>query len=123
MTRHQKSLEEQLAEARAKKLKAAARLDALEQRRKARDARMRAWGEKVLVRIVLNAAAAQSEFKATLDGLVAMAELKPDERDAARWLLAGMEPESAPPANGVPALPAANHPRDGSGGLTGQGAP
>jgi hypothetical protein len=62
MTRNRKTLEEQLAEARAKKEQAAARLDQLEARRKAKDARMRAWGEKVLVGVVLNAATSRIDL-------------------------------------------------------------
>jgi hypothetical protein len=107
MTRIQKSLEQQLAEVRAKKAQVAARLDRLEARRKVRDARMRAWGEKLLVGIVLNAAAAQPELKAVLEGLVAAAELKPKEREAVTWLLGSLEPTRPPAANGVPAHPAA----------------
>ena len=95
MTRIQKSLEQQLAEIRAKKAQVVARLDQLEARRKVRDARMRAWGEKVLVGIVLDAAVSQAEFKAVLDRLVAAADLKPKERDAALWLLGSIEPRRA----------------------------
>ena len=110
MTRNRKTLEEQLAEARAKKVQAAAKLDQLEARRKTRDARMRAWGEKVLVGVVLNAAASQINLKGMLEGLITNAELNPKERDAALWLLgslAPLVPESdtavvAPDGRGVP---------------------
>jgi hypothetical protein len=105
MTNNRKTLEEQLAEARAKKEHAAARLDQLEARRKIRDARMRAWGEKVLVGVVLNAAAAQNDFKATLVGLVASADLKSNAREAVLWLLSVNDP-ARPPINGAHALPA-----------------
>ena len=40
---------------------------------------------------------------------------------AARWLLAGMEPGSAPPATGVPALPAGNGHAGDQTGLAGKG--
>jgi hypothetical protein len=96
MTRHRKTLEEQLAEARAKKAQVAAKLDQLEARRKAQDTRMRAWGEKVLVGVVLNAAASQLELKNMLEGLIARAELNPKERDAALWLLGSLMPAIAP---------------------------
>jgi hypothetical protein len=92
MTQNRKTLEEQLAEARAKKAHAASRLEQLEARRKARDARMRAWGEKVLVGVVLDAAASRIDLKGTLEGLVADAALKPKEREAALWLLGSNEP-------------------------------
>src|SRR5215468_9500530 len=96
MTRNRKTLEERLAEARAKKEQAAARLDQLEVRRKARDARMRAWGEKVLVGVVLNAATSRIDLKSLLEGLIADAELNPKQRDAALWLLGSLEPTVAP---------------------------
>jgi hypothetical protein len=120
MARNPKTLEQQLAEALAKKQKAAARIDQLETRRKVRDARRRAWGEKVLVGVVLDAAASQAGFKATLEGLVAAAGLKPEEREAALWLLDGVEPEKPPAPNGAAAL-ASN--RDGSGRLSETGGP
>ena len=106
MARIVKSLEEQLAEVRAKKAQVAARLDRLEARKKLRDARMRAWGEKLLVGVVLNAATSQAEFKAVLERVVAEAELKPKEREVVGWLLASLEP-TRPTANGVPAQVAA----------------
>jgi hypothetical protein len=115
MARNPKTLEQQLAEALDKKQKAAVRIDQLEARRKVRDARRRAWGEKVLIGAVLNAAATQADFKATLEGLVAAAGLKPAEREAALWLLDGVEPKKPPSPNGSPALPAGNG--DGSGRL------
>ena len=92
MMRNRKTLEERLAEARAKKEQAAARLDQLEARRKARDARMRAWGEKVLVGVVLHAASSRLDLKSMLEGLIADAELNPKQRDAALWLLGSLEP-------------------------------
>jgi hypothetical protein len=104
MTRNRKTLEEQLAEARAKKEQVAARLDQLEARRKARDARMRAWGEKVLVGVVLNAAVSQTDLKSMLEGLIADAELNPKQRDAALWLLGSLELSAAPESN-TAALP------------------
>jgi hypothetical protein len=104
MTRYRKTLEEQLAEARAKKAHVAARLDQLEARRKARDARMRAWGEKVLVAVVLNAAACRFDLKRQLEGLIADAELNPKQRDAALWLLGSLELSVAPESNAA-ALP------------------
>ena|SRR5215831_11177682 len=96
MTRQRKTLEEQLAEARAKKEQVAARLDQLEARRKARDARMRAWGEKVLVAVVLEAAASDSGLKCLLEGLIANADLIPKQRDAALSLLGSLAPPLAP---------------------------
>jgi hypothetical protein len=96
MTRNRKTLEEQLAEARTKKEQAAAKLDQLEARRKARDTRMRAWGEKVLVGIVLNAAASQIELKNVLEGLIANADLNPKERNAALWVLDSLQPPIVP---------------------------
>src|SRR5215470_12951676 len=106
MTRNRKTLEERLAEARAKKEQAAARLDQLEGRRKARDARMRAWGEKVLVGVVLDAAASRIDLKSMLEGLIADAELNPKQRDAALWLLGSLEPPVVPefPATAVAPL-------------------
>lgn len=95
MTRNRKTLEEQLAEARAKKEQVAARLDQLEARRKARDARMRAWGEKVLVGIVLNAAVCRTDFKDMLEGLIAKADINPKQRDAALWVLDSLVPPLA----------------------------
>ncbi len=121
MARNPNTLEQQLAEALAKKHNAAARIDQLEARRKVRDARRRAWGEKVLVGVVLDAAASQSGFKATMEGLVAAAGLKPAERDVALWLLDSVEPQKPPAPNGSPPLPAGN--RDGSGGLAETGGP
>jgi hypothetical protein len=53
--------------------------------------------------VVLNAAMAQPDFKAVLDGLVAAAEIKPKERDVVTWLLGSLEPTRPMPANGVPA--------------------
>ena len=96
MTRNRKTLEERLAEARAKKEQAAGKLDQLEARRKARDARMRAWGEKVLVGVVLNAAASRTDLKSTLEGLIADAQLNPKQRDAALWLLGSLAPPIVP---------------------------
>jgi hypothetical protein len=69
---------------------------------------MRAWGEKVLVGVVLNAAMAQNDFKAALEGLVAGADLRSNEREAVLWLLGTLEPVRPTPVNGGPALPAAN---------------
>jgi hypothetical protein len=99
MTRNRKTLEEQLSEARAKKAQVAAKLDQLEARRKARDARMRAWGEKVLVAVVLNAAASHFDLKRQLEGLIADAELNPKERNAALWVLNSLELCVAPESN------------------------
>jgi hypothetical protein len=104
MMRNRKTLEEQLAEARARKEQAAAKLDQLETRRKARDARLRSWGGKVLVGVVLDAAASQTQMKTVLEGLVAKAELKPKEREAALWLLGSVEPPAVPASSGAPAL-------------------
>jgi flagellar biosynthesis chaperone FliJ len=103
MTRNRKTLEEQLAEARAKKEQVAVRLDQLETRRKAREARMRAWGEKVLVGVVRNAAAHHPDLKSMLEGLIAKADLNPKQRDAALWLLGSLEASlvPAPPATAV----------------------
>jgi flagellar biosynthesis chaperone FliJ len=112
MIRNRKTLEEQLAEARAKKEQVAARLDQLEARRKARDARMRAWGEKVLVGVVLNAAACRTDFKKMLEGLIAKADLNPKQRDAALWVLGSLTPPIAPESDS--AAVAAN------GGVPGQ---
>jgi hypothetical protein len=100
MTRIRKSLEEQLAAAQAKKERAAARLNQLEIRRKQRDARMRAWGEKVLVGAILNVATAQPNFKAVLEDLLATADLNSKEREAALWLLANLEPAQASASTG-----------------------
>jgi hypothetical protein len=96
MIRNRKTLEEQLAEARAKKEQAAARLDQLEARRKARDARMRAWGEKVLVGVVLHAASSHTELKSMLERLIAGADLDPKQRDAVLWVLGSLAPPLAP---------------------------
>jgi len=96
MTRHRKTLEEQLAEARVKKEQAAAKLDQLETRRKARDARTRTWGEKVLVGVVLEAAASDNGLKGLLEGLIASADLNPKQRDAALWLLGSLAPPIVP---------------------------
>jgi hypothetical protein len=90
MTRQRKTLDERLAEARAKKAQVAAKLDQLEARRKAQDARMRAWGEKVLVGVVLNAAVSQLELKNMLEELIAKAELNAKERDVVLWLLGSL---------------------------------
>lgn len=87
MSQNRKSLEEQLAEARLKKQQAAARLEQLEVRRKVRDARTRAWGEKILVGVLLQTAAAQQSAKDFLERVVTNAELKPKEREAALWVL------------------------------------
>jgi hypothetical protein len=103
MIRNRKTLEEQLAEARVKKEQVAARLDQLEARRKARDARMRAWGEKVLVGVMLNAATSRVELKTMLEGLVANAELNPKQRDAALWVLGSLEVPVAPEFNAAAA--------------------
>jgi hypothetical protein len=105
MIRNRKTLEEQLVEARAKKEQVAARLDQLEARRKARDARMRAWGEKVLVGLVLNAAASQSDLKSMLGGLIAKAELNPKQRDAALWVLGCLAPPIAPESDSAAVAP------------------
>ncbi len=103
MTRNRKTLEEQLAEARAKKEQAAAKLDQLEARRKIRDARMRAWGEKVLVGVVLDTAASQIEIKTVLEGLITKAELKPKEREVALWLLSTLGRSEMSESDGTPA--------------------
>jgi flagellar biosynthesis chaperone FliJ len=113
MMRNRKTLEEQLAEARAKKEQVAARLDQLEARRKARDARMRAWGEKVLVGVVLNAAACRTDFKNRLEGLIAKADLNPKQRDAALWVLGSLAPPIAPESDTGTVAP-------NGGGLPGQ---
>jgi hypothetical protein len=105
MTRNRKTLEEQLAEAREKKEQVAARLDQLEARRKARDARMRAWGEKVLVGVVLNAAASQTDLKGMLEGLIANADLNPKQRVAALWLLGSLGASIAPESDTVAVAP------------------
>jgi hypothetical protein len=96
MTRHRKTLEEQLAEVRAKKAQVAARLDQLEVRRKARDARLQALGEKVVVRVVLQAATLHVEFRRTLEGLIGDAALSAKEHEAALALLGSLAPSTAP---------------------------
>jgi len=53
---------------------------------------MRAWGEKVLIGIVLNAAASRTELKSMLENLAAGADLNPKQRDAVLWLLGSLEP-------------------------------
>ena len=112
MRRNRKTLEEQLAEARAKKEQVAARLDQLEARRKARDARMRAWGEKVLVGVVLAAAASDNDLKGMLEGLIANADLNPKQRDAALWVLGSLAPSITPESGTVAVAP------NGGGGPT-----
>ena len=100
MALNQKTLDEQLAEARAKKAQLAVRLDQLETRRKHRDARMRAWGEKVLVSVVLNAAASEVSYKAMLEDLLAKAELRSKDKEAALWLIGTLEPKRPAATNG-----------------------
>jgi hypothetical protein len=87
MTRKQKTIEEQLAEARAVQQRAKARLDELEVKRKTRDHRLRMQGERVVLRIVLSHMATHAAFKETICNLVAKAELREGEREAALWLL------------------------------------
>jgi hypothetical protein len=60
---------------------------------------LRAWGDKVLVGIVLDAAASPPEFKRTLEGLLGKAELNPKHREAAVWLLATLPPTGQAVAN------------------------
>jgi flagellar biosynthesis chaperone FliJ len=105
MIRNRKTLEEQLAEARAKKEQAAARLDQLEARRKARDTRMRAWGEKVLVGVALHAAASNNDLKSMLEGLIANADLNPKQREAAFWVLSSLAPSIAPESDTAVIVP------------------
>ena len=105
MIRNRKTLEEQLAEARAKKAHAAARLDQLETRRKVRNARTQAWGEKVLAGVVLAAATSRTDLRGMLEGLVADAGLKPKEREAALWVLGSLEPPVAPESDAARTAP------------------
>jgi hypothetical protein len=94
----QKSLEQQLAAARARQERIKARLAQLEVRKKAKDQRRRAQGTISLVKAVLDRVAAQPQFKHELESLVALADLKPHEREAALSLLASFdEPTSAAP--------------------------
>jgi DNA-binding protein YbaB len=85
----QRSLDEQLAETQARQDRIKARLATLEARRKARNVRIRAKAEKVLVKVVLDAALSHNEFREVVAGLVANADLKPEQREAVDLLLTG----------------------------------
>jgi hypothetical protein len=87
----QKSLEQQLAETRARQERIKARLAQLEVRKKAKDQRKRAQGTMSLVKVIFDRIATQPAFKEELESLVAQADLKPHEREAALVLLSSFE--------------------------------
>jgi hypothetical protein len=89
----QKSLDQQLAETRAKQERIKARLAQLEVRKKAKDQRRRAQGTMSLVKVILDQIAAQPAFKQQLESLVVQADLKPQEREAALSVLASVTEE------------------------------
>jgi hypothetical protein len=91
----EKSLEQQLAEARARQGRIEARLAQLEVRDRAKDRRRRAQGVMSLVKVVLERVAAHPAFRLEMRSLVAEAALKPHERAAALALLASFD-EPAP---------------------------
>lgn len=91
----QKSLEQQLAETRARQERIKARLAQLEVRKKAKDQRKRAQGTLSLVKVILDRIAAQPAFKQEMQSLVAGADLKPYEREAALSLLASFDQRSS----------------------------
>jgi hypothetical protein len=98
----QKTLEQQLAETRARQERIKARLAQLEIRKKTKDQRKRAQGTMSLVKVILDCAAAQPAFKEELQSLVAKADLKPHEREAALSVLASFN-------DSTPAAPGADH--------------
>src|ERR1700722_12645678 len=87
----QKTLEQRLVEARAKQERIKARLAQLEVRKKAKDQRRRAQGTMGLVKVILDRIATQPAFKKEVQSLVAKADLKPREREAALSLLASFD--------------------------------
>ena len=98
----QKTLEQQLAEAQAKRQQIDARLKKLGERQKANDLRRRAKGEKVLLQVMLALAGQQAEFRQQLLDEVAATTLKPEDQDAAFWLLQAATGEIAAKAPGEP---------------------
>lgn len=86
MPRQQRSVDERLAAAQAKRIKLDAQMKQLEQRRKLLDVRKRAKGEKAILRVLLELALTD-EMRLTLSSAIANADLKPDERDAAMSIL------------------------------------
>jgi uncharacterized protein (DUF111 family) len=96
----QKSLEQQLADVRARQERIKTRLAQLEVRKKVKDERKRAQGTMSLVKALLNRASAEQAFKEEMRSLIAEASLKPYEREAALSLFASVgEADSA--AHGV----------------------
>ena len=89
----QRSIEERMAEAQAKRQKLDDKLKQLEQRQRAIDTRRRFKGEKVILQLVLGRALRDDEFKADLVAELAAASLKPEDRDAALWVLTGAKNE------------------------------
>ena len=87
MGRPQKPVEQQLAEAQAQRQKLDARLKALEGRKKADDVRLRAKGEKVLLRLLLDRLATHPNERAALLGQLAAGALKPEDHAAAMAVL------------------------------------
>jgi hypothetical protein len=87
----QKTLEQQLAETRAKQDRIKARLAQLEVRKKAKDQRKRVQGTMSLVKAILDRVATQSACKEEVQSLVNQADLKPHEREAALALLASFD--------------------------------
>jgi|ERR1700674_2324611 len=109
MVGKQKTLEEQLAETQARQQRLKARLIQLEARKKAKDKRIRAYGEKALVRILLERMASQHAFKEDIHGFVTKAALKQDEREAILWVIASLDNPAASADDQSPATTPSDH--------------
>jgi hypothetical protein len=87
----QKSLEQQLADARARQERIKTRLAQLEVRKKAKDDRKRAQGTMSLIKAILGRVTVEPSFQEDMRALVNAAPLRPQEREAALSLLASYE--------------------------------
>jgi hypothetical protein len=87
----QKSLEQQLADARSRQERIKARLAQLEVRKKAKDERKRAQGTMSLIKAILGRVTVEPSFQQEMRALVNASPLRPQERDAALSLLASYE--------------------------------
>lgn len=117
-----KSLEEQLAEAQARQERIKARLNQLEARKRIKDRRLQAYGEKTLVRILLERAASEPGFMSDIRVYAAKAKLRDDERAAILWVLSSVEGHSPEPMGARSIGPSASVDRPHLVGATTEGS-
>ncbi len=97
MGRPQRPIDEQLKEAQERKARAAAKLQALEAKKRQLDNKARGKAQQTLMRVVLDQMASQPDFKNTIAELVKVTKLRPDELDAINWLLSSLDQQGATP--------------------------